>query len=162
MKTWIESYCEDYTEDRKVLQEMKEFAATTMSDISFASNQIVKLAEKREGSVGPMRVMIQTSRDCPPPILPRNLKKMKFLDLDPLEIARQLTVLESKFFNLVEPVEFLKKAWSDKDSDISFNVKNVVKTSNLITSWVAQSVLVCRDIKVRASYIKQFIQVAEV
>jgi son of sevenless-like protein len=58
MKTWIEIYCEDYPEDRKVLQEMKEFAATTMSDISFASNQIVKLAEKREGSVGPMRVPV--------------------------------------------------------------------------------------------------------
>lgn len=162
MKSWIETYCEDYPEDRQVLQKMKEFAATTMSDITFASNQIVKLAEKREVSVGPLRVMTQTSRDCPPPILPRNMKKLRLLELDPLELARQLTMLEIKFFNKVQPVEFLKKAWSDKNSDISVNVKCVVNTSNMITSWVARTVLMSGDVKTRAAYLKQFIQVAEV
>lgn len=133
MKSWIETYCEDYPEDLKVLREMKEFAATTMSDITFASQQLVKLAEKRERNDGSLRVMVQTSRECPPPILPRNLKKLKFLDIDPLEIARQLTMIESRDFNKVEPVEFLKKAWSDKESDVSVNVKTVVNTSNLVS-----------------------------
>ena len=32
----------------------------------------------------------------PSPILPRNIKKVKFLDIDAIEFARQLTIIESK------------------------------------------------------------------
>jgi hypothetical protein len=36
---------------------------------------------------------IPVQLDCPSPILPKNLSQMRFLELDPLELARQLSIL---------------------------------------------------------------------
>ena len=126
--------------------------------IPFAATQLVRLIEKKKH--GSLKKIVQTSRDCPLPILPRNLKKLKFLDIDPLEIARQLTIMESRDFNKMKPGEFLKKAWSDKN--VASNVHTMVTMSNLITNWVAESILLCIDVKIRAAYVKHFILIAEV
>ncbi|KAJ3383382.1 hypothetical protein HDU92_004245 [Lobulomyces angularis] len=164
LKSWIENYSESTPEDLKVLSEMKDFATVMSHSIQFASQQLVKLVEKRILSLEtntPSKKIIKTSNICPLPILPKNLKKIKFLDIDPLEIARQLTILESKTFNKIQPMEFLKKAWSEKESDNSKNVKEVAKMSNLITSWVAETILLQSDLKQRAAHIKHFILIAE-
>lgn len=47
----------------------------------------------------------------PPPILPRSNRKLKFLDIDPLELARQLSLVESKLFCQIQANECLGKAW---------------------------------------------------
>src|SRR5689334_16797968 len=60
--------------------------------------------------------MVLTTADRPPPpILPKNIKKLKFLDIDPLEIGRQLTLIECKLYNKIQPVECLDKAWSKEE-----------------------------------------------
>jgi len=79
--------------------------------------------------------LILTNADRPPAsILPKNIKKLKFLDLDPLEIARQLTLIESKLYNKILPVECLDKAWSKEDGDdnIAVNIKAMIVNSNQV------------------------------
>ena len=53
----------------------------------------------------------------PPPIVPRNMKKIKFLDVDPLEIARQFTIMDSRLFAKITVDECLAKAWPKKFGD---------------------------------------------
>ena len=73
-----------------------------------------------------------TNASAPPaPILPKNIKKLKFLDIDPLEIARQLTILESKLYNKIQPVECLGKAWGQNDSE-AVNIKAMITNSNKV------------------------------
>ncbi|CAI2173196.1 18774_t:CDS:2, partial [Funneliformis geosporum] len=156
MKTWLEYYYMD-DEDAPCLERMREFASTTMNEhMSFASRNLMKLADKRAK-------MIITNSDRPPaPILPKNIKKLKFLDLDPLEIARQLTLIESKLYNKIKPVECLNKAWSKEGEDnIAVNIKAMIVNSNQITGWVAESVLNQSEVKRRCLYIKQFVAVAD-
>lgn len=99
---------------------------------------------------------------APPPILPKNLRKIKFLDIDPLEMARQLTILESKLYNRIKPVECLGKSWSKPDSDIfAKGIKDTINTSNRITGWVAEAILVQEDLKKRSAWIKQFVAIAD-
>ncbi|KAJ3195387.1 hypothetical protein HK101_000354 [Irineochytrium annulatum] len=163
MKSWVENYCSEDSEDREVLAQVKRFAATTMQDAGSFANQLVKLCERREQNEGPIRVMIQSAgRDVPPPKLPSNLRRIRFLDLDPLEVARQLTILESKEYNKIQPAEFLLKAWSDKDAPHSaVNVKSMINMSNQVSGWVAQSILSEKDIKKRAVLTKHFISIAD-
>ncbi|CAG8483932.1 5238_t:CDS:2 [Funneliformis caledonium] len=156
MKTWLEYYYMD-DEDAPCLERLREFASTTMNDhMSFASINLMKLADKRAK-------MIITNSDRPPaPILPKNIKKLKFLDLDPLEIARQLTLIESKLYNKIKPVECLDKAWSKEEGDnIAVNIKAMIVNSNQITGWVAESVLNQSEVKRRCLYIKHFVAVAD-
>ncbi|SRR6266498_2664256 len=81
----------------------------------------------------------------PPPILPKNIKKLKFLDIDPLEIARQLTIIESKLYNKIQPVECLNKAWGkvegdgDGDGDVvAANIKAMISNSNKVKFSIIQ------------------------
>jgi len=39
------------------------------------------------------------------------MKKLKFLDIDATEFARQLTIIESRLYGKIKPTECLNKTW---------------------------------------------------
>ncbi|KAJ1553866.1 hypothetical protein HK405_006677, partial [Cladochytrium tenue] len=166
MKQWVETYYQEDDEDKEVLQEMRAFASVEMQEEDARlglqlSSHLLKLIERREQGLMKKILVTSMGKDVPAPILPRNLKKLKFLDLDPLEIARQLTIIESKVFNRIQPVEFLRKAWSDKESEVAVNVKTMIAMSNQVSGWVAQSILSEKDHQKRKRLIVHFIAIAE-
>ncbi|KAJ1560088.1 hypothetical protein HK405_008279 [Cladochytrium tenue] len=166
MKQWIETYYDEDDEDRAVLASMKHFAATEMAEEDTRlqlqlSSQLAKQVERREQGFLKKIVVTQMGRDVPAPILPRNLKRIKFLEVDPLEIARQLTIIESKVYNRIQPVELLSKAWSGKQSDVAVNIKAMIAMSNQVSGWVSQSVLSEWDQQKRKRLLMHFIAIAE-
>lgn len=75
--------------------------------------------------------MVQTvTSEAPTPILPRNLKRFKYSDIEPLEFARQLTLMESQLYQKIRPLECMNKIWSDKNSNKAPNIKAMIETSN--------------------------------
>jgi hypothetical protein len=95
------------------------------------------------------------------PILPRHWRRLKLLDLDTLELARQLTLIESRLYSQIRSPECLNKAWSDKRLSEAPNIKEMIRKTNQITGWVADSILAESDIKKRCAVMKHFIHVAE-
>ncbi|CAB4380587.1 unnamed protein product [Rhizophagus irregularis] len=165
MKTWLETYYID-GQDSHCLERMREFATTTMHEnMAFAAVSLIKVIEKRQQQPkdAVFKALVLTNSDRPPvPILPKNIKKLKFLDIDPLEISRQLTLIECKLYNKIQPVECLDKAWSKEEGgDIAANIKAMIVNSNQITGWVAESVLNQSEVKKRCLYIKHFVAVAD-
>lgn len=69
----------------------------------------------------------------PPPITPKNSKKMKLLDIDSLELARQLTILESQLYQKIRPMECLQRSREQK-TDHNDNIAAVIQTSNRVCS----------------------------
>ncbi|KAF9582247.1 hypothetical protein BGW38_000456 [Lunasporangiospora selenospora] len=168
MKSWLENYyLEDETDDREALAMIKEFSGSAaMKDtMSFAAVQLIKLVEKREQSEGAFRKMVlNLSTQAPQPITPRNLKKIKFLELDPLEFARQLTIMEASVYNKIRPVECLAKAWTSEDPDIAakaVNIKKMIETSNLYANWINELLLSEKEIKKRVVVIRHLVAIAE-
>lgn len=66
------------------------------------------------------------------PILPKSLKKFSLFDLDPLEIARQLTLIESSMFEKIQPTELLKQEWSKKENSLAINVRLMTAMSTKV------------------------------
>ena len=101
----------------------------------------------------------------PQPILP-NMKKLKFLDIDATEFARQLTIIESKLYDKIKPTECINKSWQRKveanEPDPAANIKALVLHSNQLTNWVAQMILNQADVRRRVTVIKHFVSVADV
>ncbi|KAJ1548449.1 hypothetical protein HK405_003157 [Cladochytrium tenue] len=166
IKQWIETYYQEDDEDKEILQEMRAFASVEMQEEdarlgALMSFHLLKLIERREQGLMKKILVTSMGKDVPSPILPRNLKKLKFLDLDPLEIARQLTIIESKMFNRIQPVEFLRKAWSDKESEVAVNINTMIAMSNQVSGWVTQSILSEKDHQKRKGLIVHFIAIAE-
>ncbi|KAF9897972.1 hypothetical protein BX616_004683, partial [Lobosporangium transversale] len=168
IKSWLENYyMEDEEEDRQILPKIKEFAESGIlrDSMSFAAVQLIKLVERRETSDGSFRKMVlNLTTQAPQPITPRNLKRVRFMDLDPLEFARQLTIMEANQYNKIKPVECLANAWMSTDPEIAAraaNIKKMIETSNLYANWINEIVLSEKDIKKRALIIRHLITVAE-
>ncbi|KAI8997908.1 ras guanine nucleotide exchange factor domain-containing protein [Gaertneriomyces semiglobifer] len=170
LKNWLENYALD-TDSNDVLavDMVRVFAEETMKEVmASAAAQLLRILNKMtlNGGNASTRKLVQNNRECPPPILPRNLNRIKFLELDPLEVARQLTVMESGLYARIMPSEFLKQAWSETAGDKdgkgkSVNVRAMIATSNQITGWVASSILMEKDLKKRSQIMKQFIYIAD-
>ncbi|CAO3569491.1 unnamed protein product [Mortierella alpina] len=168
IKSWLENfYLEDEADDREALAMIKDFSGSpAMKDtMSFAAVQLIKLVEKRELSEGAFRKMVlNLTTQAPQPITPRNLKKIKFLELDPLEFARQLTIMEATVYNKIRPVECLAKAWMSEDPEMAakaVNIKKMIETSNLYANWINELVLSEKEIKKRVLVIRHLVLIAE-
>lgn len=164
MKSWLDSFFLD-EDDEAVLEKIQQFANNVMAETMPAPAQLLtRLVEKRQQNQteGFRKLVLNMSMQAPPPILPKNLKKLKFIEMDPLELARQLTIIESRLYNKIKPVECLNKAWSrDDGADTAENIKAMILNSNQITGWVAEAILNQYEIKKRINIIKHFVGVAE-
>lgn len=84
------------------------------------------------------------------------------MDIDILEMARQLTIMDFKLYSSIRPIECLDKAWSREDDTIASNIRASIEYCNQITSWVSDVILSQQDMKKRSVMIKYWVQVAEV
>ncbi|KAJ7644234.1 ras guanine nucleotide exchange factor domain-containing protein [Roridomyces roridus] len=89
----------------------------------------------------------------------KNFAAVAITDFDPLELARQLTIMECNLYCCIQPVEVLETGQDGATPPT--NVRAVSSLSTAITGWVAESILVEPDIKKRAHLIKFFIKVAD-
>ncbi|KAE8822345.1 hypothetical protein HRS9139_10366 [Pyrenophora teres f. teres] len=82
------------------------------------------------------------------------------LDFDPLELARQFTIIESKLFCAIQPEELLALEWTRKKDSKAHNVKAMSTLSTDLANLVADTILQLEDAKKRAVIIKQWVKVA--
>ncbi|GAO49062.1 hypothetical protein G7K_3223-t2 [Saitoella complicata NRRL Y-17804] len=82
------------------------------------------------------------------------------LDFDPTELARQLTLKESKLFCAITPEELVGQEFSKKNGHCP-NVKQTTALSTDLAGWVAESILAEGDAKKRAAIIKAWVKVAD-
>jgi len=83
------------------------------------------------------------------------------LDISPVELARQLTIIESLHFQRIRAIECLNKAWAKEEGLKSApNVRWVILTANRMAGWVALQILGSKDVKMRAATMKYFVQTA--
>jgi len=56
--------------------------------------------------------MMLFNQKAPTPILPKSLKKVCLTEIDPLELARQITDIEANLYRAIQPKECLNQAWN--------------------------------------------------
>ncbi|QIW98267.1 hypothetical protein AMS68_003785 [Peltaster fructicola] len=82
------------------------------------------------------------------------------VDIDPLEIARQLTIMASRIYCAIQPEELLSLAWTKKDSVKAMNVRALSKLNTELSFLVNDTVLSQDEPKKRALVIKQWVKIA--
>lgn len=169
IKSWLETYFNE-EEDRNILPEINHFTDNVIVEsMKFGAEQLSKLIKKRmlaeDSEIRKMKLNVRTA-DMPVPILPKNMKRIKLLELDPHELARQMTIMDFRLYNRIKPVECLDKNWGKTEVDeqghhIAANVKASIEHSNQVTAWVTDSILSKEEVKKRAGVLKHWILVAE-
>jgi son of sevenless-like protein len=86
------------------------------------------------------------------PIVPKNIFSDTLMlgDIDELEIARQLTLMEHTLYTSIKPIELLNNAWSNPK--LKHRAVNVLKSSlrfNQISKWIVSFILKPESLRVR-------------
>ncbi|RMJ26087.1 Cell division control protein [Aspergillus sp. HF37] len=170
LKSWFDHFWMEPNDEAnmKLLERVhvftKDSIATTKTP---GSPQLLGVIEQRlrGQDMSAKRLVPTQATAAPTPIIPKNMKRLKFLDIDHLEFARQLTIIESRLYSKVRPTECLNKTWQKKikpdDPEPASNVKALILHSNQLTSWVAEMILSQSDVKKRVIVIKHFVNVAD-
>lgn len=174
LKIWLEQYY--YEEDSVILDRLLFFTNTRIKDtLSFSAYQLERLIHKRKEACKDLKKLVITQQfDAPDPILPRNLKKFRLLDLDPTEMARQLTLMDFKLYSSIKPVECLDKGWSREASSsnssdsaaaaaapVATNIRASIDYCTQVSTWVTDEILSQSEVKKRSTLIKYWVNVAE-
>ncbi|KPM46284.1 hypothetical protein AK830_g310 [Neonectria ditissima] len=170
LKSWFDNFwMEEYNEESKqLIRDVYTFARDTVKSTETPGSAplMAVLDQRLSGKEAGARRMIQTvNQNTPTPIMPKNMRKLKFLDIDVIEFARQLTIIESRLYGKIKATECLNKTWQKKitegDPDLAPNVKALILHSNQMTNWVAEMILAQMDVKKRVVVIKHFVSVAD-
>ncbi|KAF2872463.1 ras guanine-nucleotide exchange protein-like protein [Massariosphaeria phaeospora] len=116
-------------------------------------------------------VFTPSDSNVPAPILTKSqmnaLKASKegraqcsILDFDPMELARQFTLIESKLYCSILPEELLALEWTKRNGSRAANVRAMSTLSNDLANLVADTILLLEDPKKRAVIIKQWVKIA--
>jgi son of sevenless-like protein len=171
LKNWFDNFWmeEPNEESKQLIRDVYSFARDTIKSTETPGSAplMAVLDQRLNGKEISSKRLIQTfATNIPTPIMPKNLKKLKFLDIDVTEFARQLTIIESKLYAKIKPTECLNKTWQKKVTDgepePAPNVKDLILHSNQMTNWVAEMILAQIDVKKRVVVIKHFVSVADV
>jgi son of sevenless len=171
LKSWFETFWmeENNEASKRLLERAYGFAKNTIANTRTpGSGPLMTTIEQRmKGQdTSAKRLVLTLTNLAPAPILPKNMKKLKFLDIDVTEFARQLTIIESKLYGKIKSTECLDKTWQRKvkgeGADPAPNVKCVILHSNQLTNWVAEMILQQAEVKKRVIVIKHFVTIADV
>jgi son of sevenless-like protein len=91
-RKWIENYLLFGSADSNMIDPLTSLATKEIENmLPRSGEQLRRVLMRKIRNVKNMPIQ----KDCPIPILPRNLERMKFLELDPLVLARQLSIMYS-------------------------------------------------------------------
>lgn len=186
VKSWLEVYWRPTT-DNVVLQALLDFNRDALALMfpgpSHRIHEII-ITRKREGAKATPPTprpdlardpssftprVIQSPFEIPRPIITKtlfsNLRNRNFVsisitDFDCLELARQLSIMESNLFCAIQAEEILEGGQEGCKPPV--NVRAVTSLSTVITGWVAESILNEGDLKRRIILVKYFIKLADV
>ncbi|KAE8145400.1 ras guanine nucleotide exchange factor domain-containing protein [Aspergillus avenaceus] len=185
-KGWLESHWR-HDCDNPALGYIVEFASTIlMQNLPSAGKRLAELADKVSAVHGPVVPRLVSSMGktntataqyvhpdapLPPPILGKkenNLLRqwknseasLSILDFDPMELARQFTIKESRIFCSILPEELLATEWMKKTGSLAVNVRAMSTLSTDLAHLVADSILQLEEPKKRAATIKHWVKIA--
>ncbi|KAJ3074393.1 hypothetical protein HDU98_011368 [Podochytrium sp. JEL0797] len=163
IKTWLEGYWPDFQEDPSLVADVNSLLETIKDE---KLNSIVKsvLTRKLTNEDQGHQLVKSTPPKAilPAPLLKRYSPegqaaqaavkrpideiKLNILDIDPLELARQLTLMEAELFVQIKPRELLDMAWMKDNKELkSPNITKMVHWSNHVVQWLATEVLSVKE-----------------
>eukprot|EP00297_Palpitomonas_bilix_P009875 CAMPEP_0113890886 /NCGR_PEP_ID=MMETSP0780_2-20120614/14421_1 /TAXON_ID=652834 /ORGANISM="Palpitomonas bilix" /LENGTH=279 /DNA_ID=CAMNT_0000880385 /DNA_START=121 /DNA_END=960 /DNA_ORIENTATION=- /assembly_acc=CAM_ASM_000599 len=99
------------------------------------------------------------------PLSPSALKRAlspSLLQRDPVEVARQLTLLDHSLFSSIHPRELLSQRWVKAEKErASPNVLAMITRFNVVSKWVSSEVVRVGEVGKRAAVVKKFIAIAK-
>eukprot|EP01091_Cochliopodium_minus_P005405 TRINITY_DN1533_c0_g1_i2.p1 TRINITY_DN1533_c0_g1~~TRINITY_DN1533_c0_g1_i2.p1 ORF type:complete len:562 (+),score=174.17 TRINITY_DN1533_c0_g1_i2:79-1764(+) len=152
---WIEKFPHEW--DEKLSSQLIKFT-NEMINKDLCSEQMKslqgKLHHKKEISKN-----IDKKVNYSDPIVPKNIfsPQLRLEDIDVVEVARQITLIDFSIFSQISLGDILSKEWRDQER-VPPKVQDLTERSNSFSSWVITSILSIFDVVERVKLVVYFIK----
>ncbi|XP_065586206.1 son of sevenless homolog 1 isoform X1 [Cyrtonyx montezumae] len=166
---WVEHHFYDFERDADLLQRLEEFIGTVRGKaMKKWVESITKIInrKKQAQAIGPSH---NITFESPPPAIewhiskPGHTETFDLLTLHPIEIARQLTLLESDFYRAVQPSELVGSVWTKEDKEInSPNLLKMIRHTTNLTLWFEKCIVETENLEERVIVVSRIIEILQV
>lgn len=165
MKLILEKHWSDSYKSREVLFRWLDFLSQPEVQTYKVSEMLVvdirKILSNEEVVKEPAP---QLTGKAPAPLTKGfSLRKIKLVDIEYIELARQLTLKEFDLFRKITKLACIHKVWGKKSgvAESIMDISNFIKASNQLTNFVAYMIVRKDDQRKRVQVIRYFVNVAE-
>eukprot|EP00027_Filamoeba_sp_ATCC50430_P001473 CAMPEP_0168550490 /NCGR_PEP_ID=MMETSP0413-20121227/5669_1 /TAXON_ID=136452 /ORGANISM="Filamoeba nolandi, Strain NC-AS-23-1" /LENGTH=481 /DNA_ID=CAMNT_0008580957 /DNA_START=30 /DNA_END=1472 /DNA_ORIENTATION=- len=163
-KRWLEHFYHDF--DGELLQQFQNFISTCRheSEVMLLKRVFEVVEKKRKGEIEENATFGEPPPEPLLPPLPGAVINNQWLleNIEPLEIARQLALMEYNLYKKIAPKELLSLSWQKEGKEEkSPNLLNLISHFNQVNNWVIVSIVKEPDIKKRTNILKKMIAVGK-
>ncbi|XP_060809029.1 protein son of sevenless [Amyelois transitella] len=168
LRHWVDQHFYDFEREPQLLERLREFLESVDGKPmrKWVQSVLKTLQRKAEQSEADQAGGVShVFNRAPPGVLRHVAEPERFawhpLALHPLELARQLTLLEFQLYRLVRPSELVGAVWTKKDKErTSPNLLRIIKHTTNFTRWMEKWIVESDNLEERAAVLCRFLEVA--
>lgn len=162
LRKWSGEHLNDFIKDKKLCDKLEEFANSLPKekDKDGPGSAILRNLKKRDK---PIELKVFAAPP-PKPILHGVVddKVADFRQIDPLEFARQMTLLDFDIYRKIQPYECIRQRWCKTDRETEApHITALSAGFNRMSNWVKTAVTFTEDIHARVDLVGYLIRVCE-
>ncbi|XP_051532156.1 son of sevenless homolog 1-like isoform X1 [Myxocyprinus asiaticus] len=166
---WVEHHFYDFERDAQLLRRLEEFIGMVRGKAMRKwVESITKIIQRKKQAQANGLSHNITFESSPPPIEWHLCKagqtdQFDLMTLHPIEIARQLTLLESEFYRAVQPSELVGSVWTKEDKEInSPNLLRMIRHTTNLTLWFEKCIVETENVEERVAVVSRIIEILQV
>ncbi|XP_013143597.1 PREDICTED: protein son of sevenless [Papilio polytes] len=169
LRHWVDQHFYDFEREPTLLERLRDFLESVDGKpMRKWVQSVLKTVQRKSGQNSELELGGGVSHvfDKAPPAVLRHVAEPEKhawhpLVLHPLELARQLTLLEFQLYRQVKPSELVGAVWTKKDKDkTSPNLLRIIKHTTNFTRWMEKWIVESENLEERAAVVCRFLELA--
>lgn len=161
---WIEKHGVDF--DDNSLLKLSRFLDVQAADGAISSTTKDKISKliKHKLERTSKKVLHSAGVNAPAPVIPaQDLDDLDLTVLDPLEVARQITLMDEQSYKSIAPSECMNQAWNKPAicNEVSPNIIRMISRFNATSNWAARLIVTEANMRKRKSITTRIIKLAQ-
>ncbi|XP_038612099.1 son of sevenless homolog 2 isoform X1 [Tachyglossus aculeatus] len=166
---WVEHHFYDFERDLELLEKLESFITSVRGKAMKKWVESIAKIIRRKKQAQANGISHSITFESPPPPIewhlsrPGQLETFDLMTLHPIEIARQLTLLESDLYRAVQPSELVGSVWTKEDKEInSPNLLKMIRHTTNLTLWFEKCIVEAENLEERVAVLSRVIEILQV